>query len=214
MIKNYKIEGFIRAKLYHSSSFLSDPDEHYFHNHSLYKFNSDDKISRLKFSEYLAEKHNITFHYAFGYNQLHVQFSVFCENVSSDIITVIETSLNRVVKGYKKFKKYFLGEICSNFHLSFAWQRLVLDFSSFFDGLSRKQKNQLNGQIINLLQQYSHDIQFLMVDEKLTDHSIRRALKIVPLARTIPTLEFDMIWVVIDLLYFFENIIYMLYISS
>jgi len=169
----YVLEGWIRAKLHYgtSTNMITDPNEYYFANHTKFNIESGDKSSRVKSFEYRDEEENIVYSIIFGYNQIGISFAVETTE-EKDGISILESFLSRVVKGYNKLKKYFINEICPRtLNIEFGWQNLLICLTGFFRELNIRQQNSLLERMKSSLKKYTSNAKFVLINEELKDYS-------------------------------------------
>jgi len=111
----------------------------------------------------------------FGYDEIWVRFTVVTtEENAGNRIAIFRSSLSRAIKGYRRFKEHFLGEICpESIKIQFGSraQSLLIVPYGFFDGLNVEQQNTLLKRMKSALKDYTSLVKFMLTNEKMIDYS-------------------------------------------
>jgi len=148
----------------------------YLENLNRFRFSPDtDRYGRLRFLRWFSDYEKVSVLALFGYNQIGIQLHVDLELKDyEDMFAAIKTAIERIIKGYQKFKEYFLKEVCplniqevKDEKFDFKAEKLLIDVSEFLIRIDTKQRNAIIQKMYKFLQNYSSDINFVLFDSAL-----------------------------------------------
>jgi len=165
-IPTFTLYAWIRALVWYPIQVYGN--RFYVENLNRFRFPKNaERYGRLRILRWFSEKKKVNVLALFGYNQIGIYLYVDLESEKyNDRFTAIKVAMERIIEGYKEFKKYFLEEICppniqevEGESFDFKAEKLLIDLSEFFDGINTRQRNAILRKRLGIVQSFTLSMQ-------------------------------------------------------